>query len=126
MKKRFLSLLFTLTLLLSALPAAAALEGEAGQAARTLTALHLLDSVPSAEALKTPVTRVRSTELLVRLYGVTPATRDVSSQEYAISKGWVTSRSRYPPASSARPFCGSWATRALTTAAPLSSPGGRV
>ena len=90
MKKRFLSLLFTLTLLLSALPAAAALEGEAGQAARTLTALHLFDSVPSAEALKTPVTRVRSTELLVRLYGVTPATRDVSSQEYAISKGWVT------------------------------------
>ena len=90
MKKRLLALLCALALLLCAVPAAAALENEGRLAARTLAALHLINGVPSAEALAKPVTRVQSTELLVRLYGVTPTTRDVSPQDYAVAKGWVT------------------------------------
>jgi len=90
MKKRLFSLLCALTLLLGAVTSAAALEGESQQAARTLAALHVIDAVPSESALKDPATRRQSTELLVRLYGVTTAQREVSAQEYAISKGWVT------------------------------------
>lgn len=90
MKKRLISLLCALTLLLCAIPAAAALENEARQAAQTLASLHLIDRVPSDEELKEPASRVQATELLVRLYGVTPSTRDVSPQDYAISKGWIT------------------------------------
>lgn len=90
MKKRLISLLCALTLLLCAVPAAAALENEARQAAQTLASFHLIDSVPSDEELKEPASRVQATELLVRFYGVTPSTRDVSPQDYAISKGWIT------------------------------------
>ena len=90
MKKRLLALFCALALLLCAVPAAAALENEGLLAARTLASLHVIDRIPSAEALAKPVSRVGSTELLVRLYGVTPATREVSPQDYAISKGWVT------------------------------------
>lgn len=90
MKKRLFSLLCALTLLLGAVPAAAALEGESRQAAETLTELHLIQSVPADKALQTAATRRQATELLVSLYGVTTADRDVSPQEYAVSKGWVT------------------------------------
>ena len=90
MKKRLFSLLCVLTLLLGALPSAAALEGESRRAAETLAELHLLSSVPTEKALRTAATRQQATELLVRFYGVTPAQREVSPQEYAVSKGWVT------------------------------------
>lgn len=107
MKKRLVSLLCALLLLCGAVPAASALEGEALQAAKTLTALHLLDSVPSAKALKTPAARVRATELLVRLYGVTSATRDVSPQEYAAAQGWVTVTSDQQEPVPTAEFCAS-------------------
>lgn len=90
MKKRLFSLICALTLLLGAVPSAAALEGEALRAARTLVSVHLMDSVPSAAALKNPATRLQATELLVRLSGVTASARDVSAQEYAVKQGWVT------------------------------------
>lgn len=90
MKKRILSLLCVLTLLLGALPSAAALEGESRRAAEALTELHLLTTVPTEKALKTLATRRQATDLLVRLYGVTPAQREVSPQEYAVAQGWVT------------------------------------
>lgn len=107
MKKRLLALLCALALLLCAVPAAAALENEAQQAAKTLLSLHLIDSVPSAGTLKAPVSRVRSTELLVRFYGVTPSTRDVSPQDYAVAKGWVTSVSRQSEAVTTAEVCAS-------------------
>ncbi len=90
MKKRFLALFCVLTLLLGAVPSAAALEGESRRAAETLASLGLIASVPSQEALEAPATRLQSTELLVRFAGVTSATREVSVQEYAVSQGWVT------------------------------------
>lgn len=90
MKKRILSLLCVLALLMGLVPAASALEGEAQRAAKTLADLHLLAEVPSEEALKTPATRLQATDLLVRLYGVNESKRAVSAQEYASTKGWVT------------------------------------
>ena len=90
MKKRILSLLCALTLLLGAVPSAAALEGESRQAAKTLASLQLIDAVPSQEELNGPAARIQATELLVRLYGVTAARREVGAQDYAVSKGWVT------------------------------------
>lgn len=90
MKKRLFCLLCALTLLLGAVPSAAALEGDSRRAAQTLASLGLIDAVPSQEALSSPATRLQSTELLVRFAGVTSAKREVSVQEYAVSQGWVT------------------------------------
>ncbi len=90
MKKRLLSLLCALALLLCAVPAAFALEGEGQRAAKTLERLHLISGVPADKALKTTATRRQATDLLVSLYGVTSSDREVSPQEYAVSKGWVT------------------------------------
>lgn len=90
MKKRLVSLLCALTLLLFAVPAASALEGESREAAKTLAELHVIGSVPAEKALKTAATRRQASELLVSLYGVTASDREVSAQEYAVSKGWVT------------------------------------
>ena len=105
MKKRFLSLLCALTLLLGAVPSAAALEGESRRAAETLAALGLLDAVPSQEALAAPATRLQSTELLVRFAGVTAARREVSVQEYAVSRGWVTVTGGQQEAVPSSEFC---------------------
>lgn len=90
MKKRLFSLLCALTLLLGAVPSAAALEGESQRAAQTLAALQLLDAVPSAEALKRPASRTHAVDLLTRLYGLTKADFSSSSYDYAVAQGWVT------------------------------------
>ena len=104
MKKRFFTLLCALVLLVSAVPAASALEGEASRAADTLAALHI---VRGGYALDAPATRAHAAVLLVRLAGAeqeaarqTVTTRspyyDVpayarSSIAYAAAQGWITS-----------------------------------
>lgn len=67
MKKRLLSLLCALALLLGALPSAAALEGESRRAAETLTALHVLPD--SSKGLDQPITREEAATLLIRFSG---------------------------------------------------------
>lgn len=104
MKKRFFALLCALVLLVSAVPAASALEGEANRAADTLAALHI---VRGDYALDTPATRAQAAVLLVRLAGAEQeAARQVvttrspyytapawarSSIAYAAAQGWITS-----------------------------------
>lgn len=90
MKKRLFSFLCACLLLLGAVPSAAALEGESRRAAQTLASLGLIDDLPSQESLSKSATRLQSTELLVRLAGVTDANRETSVQEYAITQGWIT------------------------------------
>lgn len=107
MKKRLFPLLCVLILLLGAVPSAAALEGESQQAAETLAALRLIDAIPSGEALRQPATRLQATELLVRLYGVSPSSLTSGVQEYAASKGWVTDTSGQKEAIPTGEFCAS-------------------
>lgn len=86
MKKRLFSLLCALTLLLGALPSAAALEGESRRAAETLAALHLIDSIPDARTLSTGATRLQAAQVLARLSGETG--KSAEAVEYAVSQGW--------------------------------------
>ena len=104
MKKRFFALLCALVLLVSAVPAASALEGEASCAADTLAALHI---VQGDYALDATATRAHAAVLLVRLAGAeqeaarqTVTTRSPyyaapawarSSIAYAAAQGWITS-----------------------------------
>lgn len=90
MKKRFLSLFCALILLLGAVPSAAALEGESRQAAETLTALGLIDGVPSKEILSGPASRLQAVKLLVTLSGADAAELPTGPQDYAVAQGWVT------------------------------------
>lgn len=90
MKKRFLSLFCALILLLGAVPSAAALEGESRQAAETLTALGLIDAVPSKEILSGPASRLQAVKLLVTLSGADAAEMPTGPQDYAVAQGWVT------------------------------------
>lgn len=112
MKKRFFALLCALALLAGAVPAAAALEGEARRAADTLATLDLIDT-SSADALDKPATRAQATILLVRLAGAwqaaakdlwisgftdVPAWAD-TAVTYAAHRGWVsgTALTRFSP-----------------------------
>ena len=104
MKSRFFALLCALVLLVSAIPAASALEGEAGRAADMLAALNI---VRGDYALNSPATRAHAAVLLVRLAGAEQAaaskvitTRSPyyaapayarSSIAYAAAQGWTTS-----------------------------------
>lgn len=90
MKKRILSLLCALTLLLGLAPAAAAQEGESRRAASALASLQVIDAVPSGEALSGPATRAQAVNVLARLYGLTKADLPSGAYDYASSKGWVT------------------------------------
>nr|WP_325183367.1 trypsin-like peptidase domain-containing protein [uncultured Oscillibacter sp.] len=90
MKKRILSLLCVLVLLLAAVPAASALEGEAQRAADTLSELQLLDFVPAADAFKRPASRTYAVQLLARLYGLSKDDLPSGAYDYAVSQGWVT------------------------------------
>ena len=106
MKNRFFALLCALVLLVSAVPAASALEGEASRAADTLAALNI---VRGDYALDSAATRAHAAVLLVRLAGAEQAaarqavtTRSPyyaapayarSSIAYAASQGWTTSAS---------------------------------
>ena len=102
MKKRILSLLCALCLLLACAPSAPALEGEAQRAADTLITLGLLDD--TKYDLSAPVDRVTATTMLVLLSGgvtnggkserlrdVPQASSDAVS--YAVRQGWVKAAS---------------------------------
>ena len=67
MKKRLAAILCALLLMVSALPAASALEGEALRAADTLATLGLVDDAASDP--ESPATRSQAAVLLVNLAG---------------------------------------------------------
>lgn len=108
MKKRIFSLFCTLALLLTPLPSAAALEGEAQRASDTLQTLGLLEGVaPTAPAeeggnpLFAVADRTTAVTLLIRLSGAdTSLVTDSVFQDvpetyrkdaaYAASQGWVS------------------------------------
>lgn len=98
MKKRLLTLLCALALLLSAVSPAAALEGESEQAARDLASLGLIDAVPSGETLSAPATRLQAMRLLALLGGVPRSELPAGAQYYVVAKGWtaVTSGQKDP------------------------------
>lgn len=112
MKKQLVSFLCALILLVSAVPAAAALEGESLRAADTLTTLGLLEA-GSDYALDKPAPRVQAAVLLVRLAGAeqaaandlwisgftdVPAWAD-AAVTYAAHQGWIsgTSMTQFSP-----------------------------
>lgn len=112
MKKQFFAFLCALTLLVGAVPTAAALEGEALRAADTLATLELVDT-SSDYALDKPATRAQAAVLLVRLAGAEQAAAkdlwisgftDVpawasTAVTYAAHQGWVsgTSLTKFSP-----------------------------
>ena len=69
MKKKLFAMFCALALLVSAIPCAGALEGEAARAADTLAALNLVKGTGSGYALDEPATRAQAAVLLVRLAG---------------------------------------------------------
>lgn len=89
MKRRFLSLLCALALLLAAVPSAAALEGEARRALEVLTVLNIAGNPPADSALKTAIPRGEAAVLLLRVSG-----SGVSQPDTALSRakaaGWLT------------------------------------
>ena len=103
MKKRILSALCAVMLLVSAVPMASAQSGDTARRADALTVLHLL-SDDSSRDLTAPATRGQAAVLLVRLAGgeKTPDTdgwfagfRDVpdwarTAVNYAARRGWVS------------------------------------
>ena len=66
MKKRLLSALCAVMLLICAIPMASAQTGDAARRADALTVLHLLSEDPSRDLTK-PATRAQAAVLLVRL-----------------------------------------------------------
>ncbi|MDD3347787.1 trypsin-like peptidase domain-containing protein [Oscillibacter sp.] len=103
MKKRLFAVFCALCLLVSAVPAAAALEGESARAADILTTLGVLDEDASRD-LTAPATRAQAAVLLVRLAGAEQAAkndlwisgfRDVpawaeTAVTYAAHQNWVS------------------------------------
>lgn len=101
MKKRLASFLCALLLVVSAIPAASALEGEAARAADTLSTLGLIDATYDLDAT---ATRSQAAVLLVKLAGAEQAAaadnwiagfRDVPASiaqevNYAARQGWIT------------------------------------
>ncbi|MCF2664954.1 trypsin-like peptidase domain-containing protein [Oscillibacter valericigenes] len=104
MKTRFFAILGALVLLVSAVPAASALEGESLRAADTLAALNI---VRGDYGLDAPATRAHAAVLLVRLAGAGSKAASVTSRSpyytapayarssiaYAAGQGWITSLS---------------------------------
>nr|WP_326165487.1 serine protease [uncultured Oscillibacter sp.] len=97
MKKRLFSLLCALTLLLGAVPSAAALEGESQRAAEVLAALGLIGGVPSAKALSAPASRDQAAEVLVRLQGLTEEDLPSGAYDHAADQGWIARAGRRGP-----------------------------
>ena len=103
MKKRLLSALCAVMLLICAVPMAGAQTGDAARRADALTVLHLLSEDPSRDLTK-PATRAQAAVLLVRLAGgeKKPDTdgwfagfRDVpdwarTAVNYANRRGWIS------------------------------------
>lgn len=104
MKKRILSLLFALLLLLGTIPFASAQEGDALGYADRLNTLGLVSGTTSGEySLNSPATRAQAAVLLVRLAGAESDAaredaysgyRDVpawaaDAVHYAVRQGWI-------------------------------------
>ena len=103
MKKRLLSALCAVMLLICAVPMASAQTGDAARRADALTVLHLLSEAPGRD-LTAPATRAQAAVLLVRLAGgeKKPDTdgwfagfRDVpdwarTAVNYANRRGWIS------------------------------------
>ena len=85
MKQKILAILCALALVLSAVPAAGALEGESARAAATLTALHVLDEQAAADPAA-PFTRAQANALLVRLSGIQIESNTLDA---AVDQGWT-------------------------------------
>lgn len=105
MKRTLLAILCALTLLLGAVPAASALEGETALAADTLATLGLVQGNSQGDyQTDAPATRVQAAVLLVRLAGAQDAAaaepwfsgfRDVpvwasDAVDYAVHQGWMS------------------------------------
>lgn len=84
MKIKLLSLLCALLLLVGALPAASALDGEALRSANTLAALNLVDSAGAAVDYNqnAPASRADAVLLLVRLAGAEKAAKPQEAAQY--------------------------------------------
>ena len=81
MKKRFLSLLCALALLLAAVPSAAALENESQRALDVLSTLNINVNFPADHAMKESIPRGEAAVLLLRFSG-----SDVSQPDTALSR----------------------------------------
>ena len=105
MKAKLLAILCAVTLLVSAVPAASALEGEAVRAADTLSTLGLVTGNNDGDYdLDAFATRAQAAALLVRLAGAVEAAREeiwiagfrdlpgwaADSIDYAVHRGWLT------------------------------------
>ena len=105
MKTKLFALLCALALLVSAVPAASALEGEATRSADILSTLGLIQGNTAGEYdLDAPATRAQAAVMLVRLAGAqSDAAADIwiggyldlpawaaDSIDYAAHQGWVT------------------------------------
>lgn len=90
MKRKLLSLLCALILLLGVVPTASAQEGESKRAAETLASLQIIDAVPSEKSLSNPASRTQAADVLARLYGLTKGDLPSGAYDYVTSKGWVT------------------------------------
>ena len=114
MKRKLFALLCALALLISAVPAASALEGEARRSADILSTLGLVQGTPSGDYdLDAPATRAQAAVMLVRLAGAQEAARAgvwpsgyrdlpawaADSVNYAAHQGWVhgTAPATYSP-----------------------------
>ena len=105
MKAKLLAILCALTLLISAVPAASALEGEAVRAADTLATLGLVNGNNDGDYdLGTLATRAQAAVLLVRLAGAVEAAKEeiwiagfrdlpgwaADSIDYAVHRSWLS------------------------------------
>ena len=103
MKRKFLAGLCALVMLVSILPSAAALTGEARRAADTLSGLGVVNGTGSGYALDAVPTRVQAAAILVRLAGMEAQAKKGSyaskftdvpawatgTVAFAAAKGWV-------------------------------------
>ena len=104
MKAKLLAILCALTILISAVPAASALEGEATRAADTLATLGLVNGNNDGDYdLESPATRAQAAVLLVRLAGAVEAAKEeiwiagfrdlpgwaADSIDYSVHRGWL-------------------------------------
>ena len=96
MKKKLLSLVCALTLTISLLPAAQALEGEGTRAAEALASLGLVTGTGAGYAAEKPATQEQAAALLVRLLGAEKAAKaDRRSCGWAGIPSWARSAVNY-------------------------------
>lgn len=104
MKKRILSLLCALTLLLGAVPSAAALEGESKRAADTLVSFKVAQGYNGEYHLDQPATRGEAAVLLARFSGSSVTNPDSAANEVK-AQGWMPLTVPQDATISADEFC---------------------